>query len=52
VGADLFLQRPAETQESSVDPLRLGCAPDAHAAKSALSGAGTSSPLSIMSANT
>ena len=50
--ADLFLERPTEPYQSRVDSLGLRGAPDAHAANKTFNGAGTSSPLSIMSART
>ena len=50
--ADLLLERPSESYQTRVNSLGLRRAPDAHAANKTFSGAGTSSPLSIMSART
>ena len=52
VRAHLLLQRPADSEQRSVDPSGLRCAPGAHAANKTFSGCGISSPLSIISART
>ena len=50
--AHLLLQRPADSEQRSVDSSGFRCAPGAHAANKTFSGCGISSPLSIMSART
>jgi hypothetical protein len=52
MGSNLLLERPTEPQQGRIDSFGPGRAPNAHAAKRTFSGWGTSSPLSIMSANT
>ena len=52
VGSDLLRQRPVDPQQSCIDFFCVGGAPWTHAANRTFNGAGTSSPLSIMSANT
>jgi len=52
MGTNLFLERPAKAHQGRIYSLGLGGAPSAHAANRTFSGAGTSSPLSIMSAST
>jgi hypothetical protein len=52
MGPNLLLDSPTDSQQGRIDSLGFRGAPGAHAAKRTFSGSGTSSPLSIMSANT